>query len=163
MSILLLLACAATGCETQAFVHPVIEKNIKIAAMNEMLRTVALDSIARETHFFGRPLQIEYSVSIAPRISSGFTEFGGADPLPGSSIPISVSYTCAAETIESARISTVFEAVLGGDHGLRTSTFLCQWDGKKWRSQGQVALDELQKTDPNDAERVRRIMASRGK
>jgi hypothetical protein len=163
LSILLLLACAATGCETQAFVTPVNNKNIKIETMNEMLRTVALDSIERETHFFGRPLQIEYWVSIAPRISSGFMEFGGADPLPSSSVPISVSYTCAAETVESARISTVFEAVLGADHGLRTSTFLFQWDGKKWRSQGQLALDELQKTDPSAAEPVRRIMANGGK
>jgi hypothetical protein len=132
----------------------------KIVAIEPAVRSLADSSIATEEYFHGKPLQLDYCVSIEPRISDGFAEKGETElNLLGTGVPGNLSFTCAAETIGSAQIAVVNEAILGADHELRTGTTLFIWRDGRWQSASDYFLETLEKQDPKTAEQIRKDLA----
>lgn len=133
----------------------------KITAMRPAVRQLAEDSIAIEEHHYGRPLQLNYCISIEPRISEGFAERGEGGPnLLETGIEGNLAFTCAAETIAGAQIAVVDEAIMGADHRLRTGTYLFIWRENRWQTAADYELELLEKRDPQAAARTRKTIAS---
>jgi hypothetical protein len=129
--------------------------------MKQMIRSMAAETVDRETRWNGAvPREIDYSISLDPRISNGFAESGeGGDNEWGLGVSGNMAFTCAKETIDTVDVAVVNEAVLGADYQMRTDTELLVWRNGRWVSASEVALEMLAATDPAGAARARQLMS----